>query len=54
MLLGLASMAGFPVGALIDLAMHGGHNLLPFEFALYAVYGLLGVVVAAIANWCRG
>lgn len=53
-LLGLASMVGFPVWALIDLALHGGHNLLPVEFALYAVYGGLGVAVAATAKRLRG
>lgn len=50
---GFASMAGFPAWALIDLALHGGHNMLPFEFAFYAAYGGLGVAVAAIAKRCR-
>ncbi|HEX5053341.1 MAG TPA: hypothetical protein VFZ65_16310 [Planctomycetota bacterium] len=44
--LGMAAMSGFPIGALLDLARHGGHNLLPIEFALYAVYAGVGVVVA--------
>jgi len=52
--LGLASMVGFPAWALLDLAMNGGHNLLPLELAIYAVYGGLGVAVAAIAKRCRG
>lgn len=52
MLLGLVSMAGFPVWALVDMLMHGGHSLLPIELAFYAVYGGLGVGVAAIAARC--
>jgi hypothetical protein len=48
-LLGLASMAGFPVAALIDLALHGGHNMLPIEFLFYGFYAVPGVIAAAIA-----
>jgi hypothetical protein len=46
-------MVGFPVSALLDFAWHGGHNLLPIEFAFYALYGGLGVAVAAIATRVR-
>ena len=42
-------MAGFPIWALFDLLLHGGHSMLPFEFAIYAVYGGVGVAVASIA-----
>jgi peptidoglycan/LPS O-acetylase OafA/YrhL len=48
--LGLAAMAGFPAWAVIDLVLHGGHTLLPFEFALYAIYGGLGVVAAIVGK----
>jgi peptidoglycan/LPS O-acetylase OafA/YrhL len=47
---GLAAMAGFPVAALVDMVRNGGHNLFPLEFALYAVYGGLGVFVALIVG----
>jgi hypothetical protein len=53
-LLGLASMAGFPVWALIDLGWHGGHSLLPLEFAFYAAYAGLAIAVAAMARRFRG
>lgn len=49
-LVGLASMAGFPVCSLVDLVLHGGHNLLPFEFALYAIYAGLAVIAAIVAR----
>ena len=39
--------------ALIDLVRHGGHNLLPLEFAFYAAYGALGVLVAYGARAAR-
>lgn len=48
--LGLAAMAGFPIWAAVDLALNGGHNLLPFEFAIYVVYAGIGVLVAAGAR----
>jgi len=51
--LGLAAMAGFPILAVIDLSLHGGHNLLPLEFAVYAFYGVVGVVAATVANALR-
>ena len=44
--LGIAAMGGFPIVAVIDLGLHGGHTLLPFEFALYAVYAGIAVVMA--------
>ena len=52
-LIGLAAMVGFPIQALIDLVRHGGHNLLPLEFAFYAAYGALGVLVAYGARAAR-
>jgi len=48
--LGLAAMAGFPIWSAVDLALNGGHNLLPFEFAIYLIYAGIGVVVAAVAR----
>jgi len=51
MLVGAAAMAGFPIWSLVDLALHGGHNLLPFEFAIYGVYMLIGVAVAMVSAW---
>ncbi|MFY9343916.1 MAG: hypothetical protein WAT39_15605 [Planctomycetota bacterium] len=52
-LLGPAAMAGFPLGAAVDLARNGGHNLLPIEFAIYAVYAVLGVAVAKVGRKVR-
>lgn len=49
-LVGLAAMAGFPIGAMIDLILHGGHTMLPFEFFCYALYAAAGVVVAMIGS----
>jgi hypothetical protein len=50
--LGIASMIGFPVWAAVDLARNGGHNLLPFEVAIYGAYFVLGTFVAAIGyHW---
>lgn len=51
---GLAAMAGFPIAALIDMVRNGGHNLFPFEFALYAVYAGLGVFIATVVSIRRG
>jgi len=51
--LGLAAMSGFPILAVIDMSLHGGHNLLPLEFAAYAVYGVIGVVAATVVNALR-
>ena len=50
-LVGLAAMAGFPIGATIDLILEGGHTMLPFEFVFYAIYAVVGVVVAIIGDW---
>ena len=47
---GFASLAGFPIEAIVDLALHGGHNLLPFEFLIYAAYGFLGVLLAKLGR----
>lgn len=45
-------MIGFPVWAAVDLARNGGHNLLPFEVAIYGAYFVLGTFVAAIGyHW---
>ncbi len=54
MFVGFAAMAGFPVWAVVDLARHGGHNLLPFEFGIYAVYGAIGAAAAAIGRRLGG
>jgi len=51
--LGLAAMAGFPILSVIDMSLHGGHNLLPLEFAAYAIYGVEGVVSATVAGAVR-
>ncbi len=51
--LGLAAMAGFPILAVIDMSLHGGHNLLPLGFAAYAVYGVVRIVAATVANALR-
>jgi peptidoglycan/LPS O-acetylase OafA/YrhL len=47
---GFAALAGFPIEATVDLVRHGGHDLLPFEFAFYAAYGLLGAVAARLGQ----
>jgi len=47
---GLASMSGFPVEATIDLCLHGGHDLLPVEFAFYAAYAAIGVLAAVLGR----
>ena len=52
-LAGLLAMSGFPVWAAVDLARHGGHSLVPFEFGLYAVYGLIGVGLALLGRSLR-
>jgi peptidoglycan/LPS O-acetylase OafA/YrhL len=49
-LVGLAALAGFPVEALVDLLLRGGHSLLPFEFIFYALYGGAGVVAAFVGR----
>lgn len=46
--LGIAATLGFPVQALVDLLANGGHTMLPFEFALYAVYALAAAFVARL------
>ena len=51
--IGLAAMVAFPIQALIDLARHGGHNLLPLEFVFFAAYCALGVLVAYGARAAR-
>ncbi len=52
--LGFTALAGFPIEATIDLLWHGGHSLLPIEFGLYAVYGLLGVLAARLGRAAGG
>jgi hypothetical protein len=47
---GLAALAGFPLEAILDLALHGGHTLLPFEFAFYGLYLALGVAAALLGR----
>jgi peptidoglycan/LPS O-acetylase OafA/YrhL len=47
---GFASLAGFPIVAIVDLARHGGHSLLPIEFAFYAIYAGLGVLAAVLGR----
>lgn len=47
---GFAALSGFPIEATLDLLRHGGHSMLPFEFGLYAVYGLLGVLAARLGR----
>jgi hypothetical protein len=41
-----ATMSGFFITASVDLYLHGGHNMLPFEFAFYLVYTGTGVATA--------
>src|SRR5262245_18358933 len=43
---GIAAMGGFPIVAVVVLCLNGGHTLLPFEFAFYAIYAGIGVALA--------
>ena len=36
--LAVAAVAVFPLWSVVDLAMNGGHNLLPFEWMFYGFY----------------
>ncbi|MCB9917610.1 MAG: hypothetical protein H6832_04335 [Planctomycetes bacterium] len=53
LLVGCAAMFGFPALAVLDIVWNGGgsHNLLPFEFFLYGLYALAGILVAVIVEW---
>lgn len=51
--LGFAAAAGFPVLALFDLALHGGHSLFGVEVAVYAVYGVGAAGLAHLARVLR-
>ena len=48
-------MSGFPISVSLDRYLHGGHNLLPIEFAFYFTYTGIGVTtaiaVAGLALW---
>ena len=49
--LGFSSAAILPIWSLFDLALGGqGHNLLPFEWLIYGVYGLVGTAGAIIGR----
>ena len=40
-----------PLWSVIDIVMGGGgHNLLPFEWAIYGIYAVIGVVGAIIGR----
>jgi hypothetical protein len=53
-LLGLASMALFPVCTMAEIAADGrSHNLFPLEFVMYAVYALPAVGGAAAGRTVR-
>lgn len=41
-ILGFATILTLPVWSAADLALGGGHNLLPFEWLIYGMYGLVG------------
>ena len=43
---GIAAMGGFPIVAVVDLCLNGGHTMLPFEFAFYAICMGIGVALA--------
>jgi hypothetical protein len=47
-LTGAAAMFGFPAWAVTDLVLHGGHNLLGIELA---IYGVLGVLAGLLGSW---
>lgn len=51
--LGFAATCGFPVWAVLDLARHGGYSLLPIEFAFYAAYGAMGMLIAFVGGRLR-
>jgi hypothetical protein len=41
-----ATMSGFFIAAIVDMYLHGGHNLFPIEFFFYFVYTIMGVIIA--------
>jgi hypothetical protein len=51
--LGVAATAGFPLSAIVDLLLHGGHSLLPIEFAFYAAYAGIGALCALAGRALR-
>jgi len=53
-LLGLTTMAAFPVWSLIDAILGGSHNLLPIEWIIYFLTALVAVVGAVIGRFLRG
>ena len=40
-----ATMSGFFIAAIVDLYLHGGHNLFPIEFTFYLVATILAFIV---------
>ena len=52
--IGLITMALFPILAIIELIFDSSsHNMLPFEFILYAVYSVPAIIGAYIAQGIR-
>ena len=45
-----ATMSGFFIAAIVDMYLHGGHNLFPIEFFFYFVYTIMGVIIALGAS----
>jgi len=53
-LLGICSVSIFPLWSIIDIASGGdGHNLLPFEWAFYAVYTVFPIIGIASARFTK-
>ena len=52
-LTGPATVAAFPAWSVVDMAMGGGHTLLPFEWFLYGAYSVIGLAGATLTRFFR-
>ena len=51
---GLGTVAIFPMVALVEATVYrGSHNLIPFEFVVYAVYGFFPICGAGLGSFIR-
>lgn len=52
-LVGPATLAFFPIWSLIDMLMGGEHNLFPFEWLLYGLESVFGVIGAGTGRFIK-